>query len=367
MVDYSKWSHIEVSDDEDDTHPNIDTPSLFRWRHKARVERMEEQKKEKEKFAHETDEHKKRIERLKKLMEETEISSGTDEDVVKNRMDKLKVEMDELKKQESHFKEKEEELLKKERLTPWNVDTLSSDGFTKTIINKPKEKTKKIDEESFSTVFMNEHEEDIKKFGMLKDYDASSNFLKQNPHLVCEATANYLTIWCITLECQEKHNLMKHVARQTILMQYVLELGKQLSRDPRACFAQFFQRIKHADKQYLDAMEDEHQQFMSRVRERAKIRMEKIMKEIEDEERQKRLGPGGLDPVEVFESLPEKLQQCFEKKDIPMLQKALAELPKEEAEYHLKRCIDSGMWIPDAKSKGINTAESEENPYDALD
>jgi cell division cycle protein 37 len=72
MVDYSKWSHIEVSDDEDDTHPNIDTPSLFRWRHKARVERMEEQKKEKEKFAHETDEHKKRIERLKKLMEETE-------------------------------------------------------------------------------------------------------------------------------------------------------------------------------------------------------------------------------------------------------------------------------------------------------
>ena len=30
MVDYRKWDHIEVSDDEDDTHPNIDTPSLFR-------------------------------------------------------------------------------------------------------------------------------------------------------------------------------------------------------------------------------------------------------------------------------------------------------------------------------------------------
>lgn len=30
MVDYSKWKNIEVSDDEDDTHPNIDTPSLFR-------------------------------------------------------------------------------------------------------------------------------------------------------------------------------------------------------------------------------------------------------------------------------------------------------------------------------------------------
>lgn len=39
---------FQISDDEDDTHPNIDTPSLFRWRHQARVERMEERKKEQE-------------------------------------------------------------------------------------------------------------------------------------------------------------------------------------------------------------------------------------------------------------------------------------------------------------------------------
>ncbi|GFS38264.1 hsp90 co-chaperone Cdc37 [Trichonephila inaurata madagascariensis] len=49
MVDYSKWKNIEISDDEDDTHPNIDTPSLFRWRHQARLERMAE-------FQHEKDE-----------------------------------------------------------------------------------------------------------------------------------------------------------------------------------------------------------------------------------------------------------------------------------------------------------------------
>ena len=41
-LDYRKWDHIEVSDDEDDTHPNIDTPSLFKWRHEARVKREEE-------------------------------------------------------------------------------------------------------------------------------------------------------------------------------------------------------------------------------------------------------------------------------------------------------------------------------------
>jgi len=40
----------QISDDEDDTHPNIDTPSLFRWRHQARMERMEKNQKEKEEF-----------------------------------------------------------------------------------------------------------------------------------------------------------------------------------------------------------------------------------------------------------------------------------------------------------------------------
>jgi cell division cycle protein 37 len=38
----------QVSDDEDETHPNIDTPSLFRWRHQARVEKMDELKKERD-------------------------------------------------------------------------------------------------------------------------------------------------------------------------------------------------------------------------------------------------------------------------------------------------------------------------------
>lgn len=33
--------------------------------------------------------------------------------------------------------------------------------------------------------------------------------------------------------------------------------------------------------------------------------MEELIKEAEEEERQERLGPGGLDPIEVMESLPE--------------------------------------------------------------
>ena len=44
------WFRLQVSDDEDDTHPNIDTPSLFRWRHQARLERQAEAEREKAEF-----------------------------------------------------------------------------------------------------------------------------------------------------------------------------------------------------------------------------------------------------------------------------------------------------------------------------
>jgi cell division cycle protein 37 len=43
----------QISDDEDDVHPNIDTPSLFRWRHQARVERMREKEAEKKRLTDE--------------------------------------------------------------------------------------------------------------------------------------------------------------------------------------------------------------------------------------------------------------------------------------------------------------------------
>lgn len=34
-IDYSVWDHIYVSDDEDVTSPYVDTPSLFRMRHRV--------------------------------------------------------------------------------------------------------------------------------------------------------------------------------------------------------------------------------------------------------------------------------------------------------------------------------------------
>lgn len=67
-----------------------------------------------------------------------------------------------------------------------------------------------------------------------------------------------------------------------------------------------------------------------------------------------------ISPVSVILSLcVQKLQQCFESRDIGMLQQAVLDMPKEEAEYHIKRCIDSGLWVPSAGDLETRAADAE--------
>lgn len=361
MVDYSKWKNIEISDDEDETHPNIDTPSLFRWRHQARVERMEEQAKELEEYEKMKIDNAKKLSETKEKFEEAKVKDATN-------LEDLKKSLMELEKEAEELSKKQEELKKKEKKTPWNVDTISKPGFAKTVINTKPAHPKDMnltDEEREARMkkFIKDNEKELKHYGLLRRYDDSRQYLKQHPNLVCEDTANYLVIWCINLEMENKHDLMEHVAHQTICMQYILELAKQLDYDPRSCLDAFFSKIQVAEPEYKASFEDELKQFKERIRKRAAEKIEEAIKEAEEEEREKRLGPGGLDPVEVFESLPDELKKCFESQDIGLLQETISKMNEEDAKYHMKRCVDSGLWVPDAnkdKSEGdaSNSAEA---------
>ena len=60
--------------------------------------------------------------------------------------------------------------------------------------------------------------------------------------------------------------------------------------------------------EYKKAFEDELHAFKDRIRRRAEEKIREQVEEAkleEEEERKARLGPGGLDPVEVFENLPD--------------------------------------------------------------
>merc|ERR1712168_725865 len=108
-----KWDHIEISDDEDDTHPNVDTPSLFRWRHQARLDRMKEREQEWSEVKQGKEENEKNMKQIQLKLKSQKLSESE--------IAKLNASKEELKKQEEEFKKKEKELEKKDKETPWNV------------------------------------------------------------------------------------------------------------------------------------------------------------------------------------------------------------------------------------------------------
>lgn len=319
---------------------------------------MEEMDKDKKAFAAKKSETEKRIQEAREKVKKAENEKAGDVDKLKSSLKALEIESDRIKTEE-------EELRKKEKKTPWNVDTICKEGMSKTIINKPqpRENLDQLPEEErerLSKEFIKKYEKDIKKFGMLRRYEDSKQFLQENSHLVSEHTSNYLVIWCINLELEEKHELMGHVSHQCICMQYIFELASKLDVDPRSCVASFFARLPQADAEYKAQFDAEVESFRARIRKRAQEKLAEAMAEAEEEERQARVGPGGLDPVEVFESLPEILQKCFESRNIKLLQETIMTLPEEEARYHMKRCVDSGLWLPEGGKEAAGDASVED-------
>ena len=244
------------------------------------------------------------IDILKRKMASTQLSESE--------MAIIKKGLSELEKEADQARVKEKEVLAEEKKMPQNVDTLSKEGFSKSIINKPmprsNEHLSEKEREQKMKDFVNKHEKEIKAFGWLKKFDDSKAYMLEHPYLACEETANYLVIHCLNLEMQNKHGAMEQVSHQCICVQYLLELSKQLDVDPRSCISSFFTKIQVADNEYKKAFEDELEAFKERIRCRAEQKIEEQLEEArleEEEERRERLGPGGLDPAEVFESLPD--------------------------------------------------------------
>lgn len=71
---------------------------------------------------------------------------------------------------------------------------------------------------------------------------------------------------------------MAHVAHQTICMQYILELAKQLDYDPRACVDAFFAKIQVAEVEYKQSFDGELRQFKERIKKRAAEKVEEAIK-----------------------------------------------------------------------------------------
>jgi hypothetical protein len=95
---------------------------------------------------------------------------------------------------------------------------------------------------------------------------------------------------------------------------------------------------------------------------RAIARLEEAKAEVEQEEaaeREKRLGPAGLDPYEVIKEIPAKMREAFETQNTPMLKEAFAALSDEESAEVYRKVVGSGLWCPAAEPAADADADAD--------
>lgn len=203
--------------------------------------------------------------------------------------------------------------------------------------------------------FTQKYADVVEKFMTLESMDASQEYLLQHGHILLQENAsNYLLLASLEDEMNGFHEKMKLVARQSQIISNIAELAKSLKLHPGNVIHPFFLRMRDATlfQGFMEGVNEFIQRIEVRAVQKRKemdAEREREMKEreavdISEIPREERLGPGGLDPLEVFESLPESMQEAFESREKEKLEAALRELTPEEVDYHMKRCIDAGLW-----------------------
>jgi cell division cycle protein 37 len=224
------------------------------------------------------------------------------------------------------------------------------------------------------------HETLLEKYCELPDLELTKDFLfKHCDVLLHEHAQSYVLLSCLEDEMNGKHKRMKLVCRQSQILSHIHELGVSMKRDPRDVILPFFRRIDEAAylQGFLTAVDDFIRKIQKRAIDKRREMDAKRMEEGEEEEEEEEeveyeglgesLGPGGLDPRQVLKALPKALRQAFESQDLARLQRVLGEMDPTEAKFHMKRCVDSGLWVakdPSIFEEGAEDMEEGEEEED---
>ena len=380
--DYSKWDKLDLSDDDGaDCHPNIELASWKRIKAQQRAERRAKEEAEINRLR----------EKIQKYEARAQAHEGKDESVRQDALAQMK-----------KYQQQLDDFLARRK---WVADEVCQTKDDRSIVNKNaktipppgvEDTSKKVvgpvtPDAEFETYesYIKQHEKMVREFVAIdNDREASERFMVNHPEILNQHADGFLLLLC--LDTAMRHNSvpadkkntrtidsekreLRRIVRQHLLLNYVLELAK-LSKvdDVRAAVRPFFLKTSKQTKEQADEFEQELSAFIGRIENRAKEKLAKGEKspltkkediaEEEDEYEPAGLGPGGLDPNEVLPTLPKAMQEAFIEQDVAKLKDILSSMPPEEADYHLKRCIDSGLWVV---PKGEGEEEDEEEDDEA--
>eukprot|EP00538_Stauroneis_constricta_P004850 CAMPEP_0119570392 /NCGR_PEP_ID=MMETSP1352-20130426/43593_1 /TAXON_ID=265584 /ORGANISM="Stauroneis constricta, Strain CCMP1120" /LENGTH=475 /DNA_ID=CAMNT_0007620061 /DNA_START=394 /DNA_END=1819 /DNA_ORIENTATION=- len=439
--DYSKWDKIELSDDEEDVHPNIDKESWFRMKHRSRVEREEHEEKDRRRINEEMSKANQRIKMLRRDLQKIEKRKAADDDDSEDEEDlddteAIKIEIQEL---EHANKQRQAKLDEYDKNKKWNVDNMFEVKEERTVINpsagksnytpsgfaestvtgeevkkefeektkaekvakkeakegggeesekskaasKPAAKSESTSstavvsaspskkavvagpakpkpsaaaapsrEDTDSTFVYSYHEftekyaDLVEEFMAIREFSKSREFLMQHGTILLqEHASNYLLLASLEDEMNGLRDKMKQTSKQCQIISNITELAKSWGTHPGNVIIPFFQRMEQ--REFLEGFISGVDAFVQKIISRAVTKKMEIDAQrrsgvssegvdLQDIPREERLGPGGLDPLEVIESLPVEMQEAFESRDIDELRNVLMKMDPKDAEYHMK-------------------------------
>jgi len=213
---------------------------------------------------------------------------------------------------------------------------------------------------------MENYDEWLKKNQSLLDQFVRCNSVLEAKELlrihgspICtEHGQSYVMLGCLKASMRGDEETATRMARcaETLAQLHDLAVNCNMPVMSRNVIGRFFETYERKPEA-RDCFQQGMDVFMQRVQDRAAVKLKEEMDEEEKQQKtdkhmlvdvmrdmplEERMAPGGLDPVEVFDSLPPALQECFKTGSNEMMQRAAVEVP--DFEQLLKRCEDAGLW-----------------------
>jgi cell division cycle protein 37 len=244
--DYSKWDRLEISDDEKDAHPNIDSSLMIRIKREQRARREAEEEMKKA--------------QLRKI--------GTPEAL-----------------------RQIEEIDMKSKL---HVDNICRVVDQKTIINKPakNEPVKDVvakpvsalsnttsgeeenedlhSEEAEFEAYVSAHESSLSEYAQLVTLEESEEFLTDNVKLISEHACGWMLLQMLSLEMEGERKLMLNATRQYLMLRNIVDLTRESKRGNDAVhFVKLFFKQISGDKDRREMLDRETENFAQQIISRA--------------------------------------------------------------------------------------------------
>jgi len=221
--------------------------------------------------------------------------------------------------------------------------------------------------------FMKKHRSKLQTYAIIPDDKVADKFLQDNKEIVNHSGEGFLITLAVDKSCEgEPASLnVPLIAKRCLTVHNILASAKEANINIDKAVEMFYKRRnqKRISEMYTQEFDKQQLELLSLIKKRTKERLEEA-----DEEAKKPLdltpeeaaackapvGPGGLDPTEVLNSLPEDMQSAFMEKNSQKLQEALAKLPEDAARKYMDDCVNSGLWVrsPEDEEKLTSKKES---------